>query len=417
MIDATRRPLGYIESLMAVTHEEMAGATQIAHAVFLEGPVTGAMCSAAVMALARTTAILRCSIQDVDGALRFVENVSPEAIWGGMISAPTVEQQQMLIGDEVDRPLKMGGPLARVTWIDGPSALQAGFVLVMHHAVTDAASICDFVARILAHMDRDDEQLDMTEHHEPVPIAVDEYLKKVSQGVPASFGASVPHQNVAGASERRTQWHTDVLSASGLRRLRQQCAQRSVKPHSLITAALCVASHASGACPVIVPLKTAVSLRGLRTYGIPKGIGLACYIAVADTPVNVESDDIWEIARLYDRGLFRTILRQCNTVPPTNLGEIRAFVKKLASAGAFASGIAVSNFGDTTPPEIRRFRVLDYSSLVNRRAGNFLVSLQADYFRGTARFRMVFPHPLVSKDTQSSMSTRFMDVVSECAAS
>ncbi len=31
------------------------------------------------------------------------------------------------------------------------------------------------------------------------------------------------------------------------------------------------------------------------------------------------------------------------------LGEIRALVKKHASASAFTSGIAVSNFGDTTP--------------------------------------------------------------------
>lgn len=405
-----QRELGHIETVMAMTHRELRGTTQIAHLIHLRGQIDYTQLQEAANILFDQFAILRCTIMESDGAFHFMETLTFDRIPIRQISIGDSSCWRVILDDEADAPLIQTEALWRLTLITSSVGDDTRLVVVGHHAIADWTGLEVLFTQLLFILDRtiSGEQMEVV-HHDIHP-PVDDFLRHPMEAVPAPASrGQIKFVRPAPLACRKTRGQGAMLDAVQYARLQQRCAQENVKLHSLLSAALCQSAYILGLVESPVPVWTPVSLRVFGELRRKSEPDLSCYISVADTPVDVTSGDIWSIARQYEMDLFRYTRHYCLRRKKIDARALVAQVHAIRDSQAFLQGFSITNVGDTVLPVCRNFTIEDYVTRVNRLAGNFAASVQVDVFKQNLRFTFVYPEPLWDEYTVTGLCQSFID--------
>jgi hypothetical protein len=405
----SHRKLGYIETVMALTHRELRGTTQIAHLIHLRGHIEYAQLRLAAKILFGQFSILRCVIKETDGVFFFSEILTFDRIPIRQVVIADPGAWRAILDEETDSPLEQTESLWRLTLISGPGSDDARLVVVGHHAMADWTGLEVLFFRLLSILDRimSGEPVETVRHDIPRPI--DEYLRRPVPPATPAPRSKIQFVQPAPLADRRTRGQSALLDPGQYSQLQQRCAQENVKVHSLLSAALCLTAQALGLVDSPVPVWTPVTLRIFGDLRRKPEHDLSCYISVADTPLDVSSGDIWSIAKDYENKLFRYTRNYCLHRKEVDMRALKSLVNGIKTSRDFLQGFAITNIGDLVLPESSHFTIEDYVSSVNRLAGNFAAAVQVDVFKQKLRYTFIYPEPLWDEATATALCRSFTD--------
>jgi len=405
-----RRQLGYIESAMAVLHQEARGTTQICHLVTLRGAVSYRAVVAAAHAIRAEFVVLRCRIMQRGGRLCFEEFPVATGLPVCRRSVADRAGVEALFQQEVDVPLDAARELWRLTFVSEAGG-EHTLVIVCHHAASDYVGLAGLVERLLLRLDQVLCGTPFDIATRVLSPAIDDFLRSGdSHPLPRAPRSSVSRDRSAPVERRTTRVLPMRLEPAQYRRFKAACELHELRPNSVLSAALCLAAETVGLAQSPLPFKTAVSLRVFPAVAARVDVPVGCYLAVADLPVTLGGRGLVEVAAELEAALFRTFTGACMSKTEFDLTALRSELSAFRDGPTFHQGFGVTNVGEYAwKRDYENFRVTDVLTTVNRIAGNYALVLQADVFDEVLRLRFVYPDPLL----RTAMVKRVVAAVSE----
>lgn len=408
---ATERPLGHIETLMALMHAHAGGTTQCSGMVTLVGPpLEFAAFTRAVAAVLQRHPALRGRIEPRGAGFVLLACEGSGHIEVARAPAWAAGNPLAYFTGETNRTLDPAQSLCRFGLLVGRH--EQHIVFVCHHAIIDASGFHEVLDDLLAALDGAPEARsaasgdapahDLPPADEGLPPPVDELLLPPlplpPQQSPAA-AAPVAYAAWAPLSARATALLGWSLAPARLQAFQQRCNDARLKPHSVISAALAQAAHACGVATDPASVKTAVSLRELRLAAkAADPARLGCHIAVADTPLALAGRSLREVALDYEQQLLAQVLQRGarrQTFDAATLGEA---VHALRDSHHFRHGFAVTNLGQIRLGErCAHLRVGGYVAAAKRVAGNHAFALHVQTFAAQLGLLLVYTQPLVAR--------------------
>ncbi len=406
-IGLTKRKLGHVETVMAMSQKFADGTTQGALVITVRGKVTyGALIDAANMVFRKYT-LLRCMIELHLDDLYFVEHNDFNRIIVNYKQVISFEDWENTEGEYLHDTIDQARSLWQLSLLDNDD--EHKIVLVLHHAIVDADAAKEIVKDLLSFIDDIMCGTDVACEPLGMPPAVDDFLSPY-------FGAAaegtvkcnpIPYHVHSSMESRRTRFQHDKLCISDYSILENKCKKDHISIDSAFSSALYLAAVSSGLAHPPVSFRTAVSLREYASTKRPFMNELGCYIAVADTTLDVQNQDFLLTANEYYKKLLTNTISHC--VKKKNISTVDVYnnVESMKVGGNF-SGFAITNTGEMNPSEeFECFSVEDVYNITNRVGGNHAFVLQVSTFKGEPRFIFSYVDPLLQKSKFDQLCKHF----------
>lgn len=393
MMPTQGRPLGQIETSMALLHE-LNGSTQTCSLLSFSGPLSATQLQHAARALHRRHPLLRSRIVEHEQALHFQADVPFTAI--DLRCAPVLAEQSVaaLLQQQLEQVLDPQRALWSLLLLSTPAADQHQLLLSCHHAIADAVSMQLLLGELLSNAERllTNAALDDTEV--PLAAALEDHLLDGEQHPsPSATLAAIAYQANLPVSQRRTGIRRLLLDRRLTTRLQQHAREQGLSLNSLLAAALLKAA-AESEFGAQICINTAVSLRQRANRPITNMV-LGCYIGVASHCLTVTGRSLPSVALDYQHQLRASLPHQAHRSVLSSLASNRTRIGALPEQQGFTQGIALTNHGACVFPVYRHFQLLDYANVASRVAGNFAVALHVTGFAGALSLCCTFPMPLM----------------------
>ncbi|NRR33512.1 hypothetical protein HSX11_25380 [Oxalobacteraceae bacterium] len=409
MTTTTLRPLGAMETRMALMHRELHGTNQGCQICRLDGAVPSHAIWAAAAELFHSYQALRCAIVEQDGVLHFAEHgkFARIQILERLLHADgdPDEQRQHAFEEELNHPLEEISSLWRLMIVRGPAPADVSLVLTSHHAIVDGLAGFNLIDDLLKKIDR---QLGAP-RGEPagdaaLDPAIDQFLLPAREqaGVaPPAAAAGAAFRQLAPVWARRTRNEYVVLSGEEYAQLQSQASATRQTVNSLLGAALASAAVEVGMATTPVPLKSAVSLRHVA----PATARLGCYIGVADAGLALEQPlDV--VAKDYETQLFVRIGRQCMRRSTVRPEALLATIAQGLESTSFSAGIGLTFPGTIAlSGRFEHFAVRSYDAAANRVGGNLAVVATVIGFHDQLTLGLAFVEPLIERATVAALGS------------
>lgn len=411
------RKLGLVETQMALMQRRFCGSTQGCQMTVLEGMVPPAAVWSAARALFARHRGLRCAVVDREGELFFVDHSDFARIEVTSRVLDDAGERERVYAEVLNRQLDAHVALWRLEVVTTPRDRETALIFSCHHSIVDGASLMSLVEELLTLIDGTIHGTASRVDARGVPAPIDDYL--LEQNGPAyrdTISCSpIPYVRSAHVEARVTVVHPLTIPPAEHERLQEIAKHNHFGLNALLGAAVGVAAVRSGLAGSPVALKTAVSLRERA----PKGVGeLGCYIAVADTSLEIEGTGLCALARVYERKLLTYIFKNCFRRKVLSTDLIRKSVAELAESPSFPHGAGLTNVGEVS---LRRaydhFQLKDYRAAANRNAGNNAFVVTAMSFDGELRLPITYTEPLMDRASIERVAVALSQVLTACANS
>lgn len=385
------RRLSDVEASFAQVHALLAGTTQVATLVTVDGLFERRALTSGVRAWARRLPILRLRIVQEQDALWFAEGpdgVEPAQLRIGPL--PSFLTPEDLLTQELNDVLAAGGPLWRLRVAADPASGRTHLLFVRNHAISDGYSTSWIVRELL---DRLFAAARPTQDaHARVARNGDELTIRTPGGQPPqepAASAALPFFARHHQPERAAGFQSLSFSPAESRAIKRLCTDGGITVNQFFAAAL---TEAFGSVTGRTELDffTAASLRG-RYQEEPALADLGCFITVLKQPVRADGLPLVAAARRYRAGFEAADAAWRPARRPHT--EIRRSVLELGALEAFP-GICITNLGVLDPalgPHAER--VTAFRTVVNRTAANYAVVLHLSTFRGAFDAALAYGTP------------------------
>jgi hypothetical protein len=411
------RPLGQIETMMALSHEIAHGTAQGVLALELKGRLEIDALREAIRALHAKYAALRCIIQvGSDGQYSFEESASLEAIEIGYANTLQGDGRDA-VAVELGRVLDASRALWGVSLWSVSDASRHLLILRTHHAIFDGDSLHALVEELLGWCHhflhgRAGDGGPMVAGSVPLALPIDGYLQPAAPPKPSPSEAAavlMPHAVFAPLGSRHTRYLRTGLGASDTLELKQRCRAGGLEPHAVLSALLVRVAHEVGFCVGPVDFKTAVSLRACVPQEAVSVMSPACYVAVAGTRLEAGTASLSELAAHYQRALFGAVMRQASRLGPMSVETVRAHLVSAVEATQF-NGFGITNLGVLALRQVwPEFEVTDYLPLTRRVAGHHAFALHVLEFRQELSLIFVYTEPLMDRSVLGRIADVFVN--------
>lgn len=400
------RPLGYIETLMALSHAELGGTTQCTYELLLHGRAEPEGLRRAAQETFGKYASLRVVIVERGGALHFVMDDDFSRIEIRAATLPSPASWKREVDRELHEPLDAGKALWRVALLSAEGSERHCLVFTFHHAIMDFSAFNEVLMDLLRRMDQEQAEQGASTSI-PLPPAIDAFLSPREVEPRAGAARPIPWASHAPLCGRRTRALLDELGAADLARLDALCERERITLNAVLSAILARAAVDAGICTSPVSFKTAVSLRDCARAASAEPIVMGCYMAVAEAELEVDGRGDTALARALERGLMASVVRDCLGSRAFDTPGLRERLSALRSGGAFG-GLGMTNIGTLDlPVSFQSFVLEDLVPLANRVAGNHAVVAHVYRSRGTLKTLLVYPEPLLDARTVATIRERF----------
>lgn len=395
MPTVTSRPLGQIETSMALMHQ-LSGTTQTTSLLRLSGALPAEVMQRAAAALHARHPLLHSRIVEHSHALHFCADVPFAQIDVQCVASPENVQPDELLQQQLAQVLDPSRQLWRLLLLSDPQANRHLLLLTCHHAIVDAASLVQLLDELLEDCERLHGGLPLQRTAEPLPGALEEHLTATTTPAhacttppPLPFLQTLP-------LEQRTTGVSRLLLPKGLSsHLQNLAGKQKLSLNSLLAGALLKSAQDIGLGSQI-RIGTAVSLRqrAARTVASSR---IGCYIGVAHQCLTVANRPLLDVARDYQQQLRTSLPMQALRQPDISLAARRGAIERLREQQHFSQGIALTNHGSIHFSPRRHLQIHDYANVASRVAGNFAVALHVTRFQGALSLCFTFAKPLMSE--------------------
>lgn len=406
-----KRKLGNIETQMAVMHDVMNGTTQGSQITTLRGKIDFYALKEAAATIFWKYALLRCAIEKIDEALWFVEHDEFSRIEISAVSIANAQEWEYFYLTELGKVLNQSRALWRVTLVSGPAKDEFRIVFTCHHAIIDGSGFYVLINELLAIVEKTMLGIIDSPDQVGMPEAIDEYLLPANAELytDSTQCGAIPYTRYASLSERRTRVAYRTTIQDQYERFEHRCKMDGINVNSALSAIIALASHAVNICMSPVSFKTAVSLRERVSTKPGYENKLGCYIAVADTAIEVAGKSVREIALNYEKKLFTYIVKNCLRRRDTDLTAIQIKVMSLDERKLFPQGIGITNLGKADLiTQYKNFCIVDYEGINNRVAGNVAFVFHIVVLNATLKIKVVYPEPLIEDERIEQLCDSFM---------
>lgn len=395
MLENQGRPLGQIETNMALMHE-LNGSTQTASLLSFAGPLSAATLQRAAEKLHWRHPLLHSRIVEQAGALHFKTDVNFAQIKvhnHPLLSGQTPAQ---LLQRQLDSVLDPQRQLWRVLLLSTPDRSHHHLLLTCHHAIADAVSLTQLLGELLSLCESQQIGGPSQVQQAPLAPALETHLAPETAPLPpCETPAPVRFLQTVPLARRRTGIRRLLLDSKTSNELRRLAKARGLTLNSVLAAALLKAS-----CELDlgtqIRINTAVSLRQRAATPIDNS-AIGCFIGVANHCLPVAARTLGSIAIDYQRQLQASLPHMAKCMPAQDLDAMRTRIHSLRSYQSFVHGIALTNHGAIEFPHYRHFKLLDYANAASRVAGNFAVALHVTGFAAALSLCFTFPVPLMDE--------------------
>jgi NRPS condensation-like uncharacterized protein len=408
VISLSKRKLGLMETSMAMSQKFADGTTQGALVITLRGEITYRSLRAAAELVFKKYKLLRCMIETYQDDLYFVEHNDFSRIAISYWQVASFNDWEKTEGGDLHDTIDQSVALWRLSLLSN-SDNQHKIILALHHAIVDADAAKAVVRDLLNFADSIMRGKAVAFDELGIPPAVDDFL-------PPYYGASqnnvvkcnpIPYHIHSSLEGRRTHFLHDKLSISDYAFLLDKCKKDHISIDSAFSAALSLAAVSSGIAHPPVSFRTAVSLREYAATKRTFMNELGCYIAVADTTLDVKDQDFLLTANEYYKKLLAHTIS--HSLKRKNISTVDVFnnIESMKEGKNF-SGFGITNVGEMNPAaEFECYSVEDVYNITNRVAGNHAFVLQVSTFKGEPRFIFAYVEPLLQRHVIEKLCEHF----------
>ncbi len=403
-----RRKLGAIETAMALSLGLTQGTTQGALVISLTGVMTQNALRDAAELVFYKYALLRCRIQIEADDLYFIEHNDFERIavdFVPMVNFDDWENQEI---EELHDTLDQTKALWRLRLFSTAGG-EHKIVLVVHHGIVDADGAKALVRDLLSFTDILLRGKQVAFEAGGLPPSVDDILPVyVDRGADEVVRCDpIPYQTSVAIEVRRTRFLRTKLKILDYSVLGNNCRRDRISIDAAYAAALSFAAISSGLAHPPLAFKTAVSLREYAATKRQFTNELGCYIAVADTALEVKNPNFLATAQEYHKKLMAHTINHSLKKKNTSTAAMRRSIESAKSEQSF-NGFGITNIGEMNPTAaFERFSIEDIYNLTNRVAGNHAFVLQVSTFRGEPRFIFTYVDQLLRKEVLEKICDDF----------
>ena len=403
-----KRKLGHMETVMAMSQKFADGTTQGALVITVRGKITFSALLDAAEIVFRKYTLLRCMIETHLDDLYFVEHNDFSRIAVNYKQVTSFDDWEDTEGEYLHDTIDHVSALWQLNLLS-KSEDEHKIVLVLHHAIVDADAAKEIIRDLLCYTDDSMRGIHVSFDPLGIPAAVDDFLSPY-------FGTSadgaikcnpIPYHISSSIGSRRTRFMHDKLSVSDYSNLENKCKKDHISIDSAFGSALYLAVVSSGLANPPVAFRTAVSLREYAATKRPFMNELGCYIAVADTTLEVENQDFLLTANEYYKKLLVNTIK--HSVKKKNISTVDVYnnINSMKTGNDF-SGFAITNTGEMNPSaKFECFSVEDVYNITNRVGGNNAFVLQVSSFKGEPRFIFAYVDPLLHKNVFEVLCKHF----------
>lgn len=395
MTTVTGRPLGQIETSMALMHQ-LNGTTQTTSLLSLSGALSAEVIQRAAAALHARHPLLHSRIVEHSNALHFCTDVPFAQIDVQCVASPENLQPNELLQQQLGQVLDPSRQLWRLLVLSNSQADRHHLLLTCHHAIVDAASLVQLLDELLEDCERLYGGLALQRTAELLPEALEEHLTAAT--TPAHACTTPPPMPFLQtlALEQRTTGVSRLLLPKGLSsHLQNLAGQQQLSLNSLLAGALLKSAQDIG-LGTQIRIGTAVSLRQRAARTIASS-SIGCFIGVAHQCLAVANRPLLDVARDYQQQLRTSLPMQALRQPDIGLVARRSAIELLRQQQHFSQGIALTNHGSIHFSPRRHLQIHDYANVASRVAGNFAVALHVTRFQGALSLCFTFAKPLMSE--------------------
>ncbi|WNO10699.1 hypothetical protein [Teredinibacter sp. KSP-S5-2] len=401
------RQLGEMEMRMALFHEKLNGSTQGVQVIYFNGDITAELFRNIASHIHAHYQALQCKIEQRDDTLWFSEGVNLDQIEISYCETMTSESLDTFIHNAVDTPIDANKSLWRLQLVKCLDSNQNALILSAHHSIIDANGMHE-IGNVFflsaAHYLAENTLPELT--HYPLQKPIDDLLHDGTPPFATPSAYQQPHDGPCPIKYRKTHWQTLVISKEENSKFTERCQQDKLKPHSVISAALCQALADAGLAHAPFVFGTAVSLRFLQDSNPEYQHPLGCYMAIASNMLEPEKMDLNALAEHYNRELMQHIMLGCLKKLPSNLSALNQGINVMQNNIAFTQGAGITNMAEVgIQTRYGDLIINDYRMLANRVSANFSMVAHCYEFNGSQIIGLVYPSPCLSDATAVTVKT------------
>ena len=421
------RPLGSIESRMAVMHE-LAGNTQTTSVVDLDVMLDQARLKIAVDLWLQTFEILSSRLVTTKSSFELHKtDLEAESILSkitlsdnyDLSHATTVCLNSLLLANKA---------LVAVVLLEDAKKQCSHIALTFHHSIVDGLSIATLVESLLGYYQTGVNSL--ARNKQTVAPALEQFLSLQEKGVAekkllktvtneTSIASKetpddlpveliVPQWKVEESveiSRRSSAYLETCFDHQTMLQLKIVSKELNSTLNTLLTYAFCRAIAELQQRNSISCL-TAVSLRNRVQAGINDDV-IGCYIKVLPHTVSV-STSLNLFIDSYQQKLSRSAQQLTSVQDDISLVLLRQRAKSLQRIKAFSHDVAMTNHGQLNlMQDYEKFSIIGYRNLANRNGGNFAIALHIASLDHQMSCAFTYSIPLLNTQTAEKIQVLF----------
>lgn len=396
---------------MALFHEKLNGSTQGVQVIYFKGNITAELFHDIASHIHAHYQALQCKIEQKNDTLWFSDGVNLDQIEICYSETTTSESLDIFVQNAVNTPIDASKSLWRLQLVKYLDNDQNALILSAHHAIIDANGMHE-IGNVFflsaAHYLTEKALPELTRYSLQKPI--DDLLQDGTPPFATPSAYQQPHDSPCPINYRKTHWQTLVLSNEENNKFTERCQQDKLKPHSVISAALCQSLAEVGLAHAPFVFGTAVSLRFLQDSNPEYQHPLGCYMSIASNMLEAEKMDLKALAEHYNRVLMQHIMLGCLNKLPSNLSALNQGIKAMQNNSAFTQGAGITNMAEVgIQTRYGDLIINDYRMLANRVSANFSMVAHCYEFNGAQIIGLVYPSPCLSDATAIAVQTSLQE--------
>lgn len=432
---ATRRELGFVETMAAISHANVRGGAQITATARISGPLQPDVLRSGLDALRAQHPLLRATIQHTAQHAAptywFVVDEPGPAIDLSVIEKDDAAQWKDVAEREMASPIDAGTRLWRAVLLRDPHevAPQHDLLLSFHHAIADGIGIAYVIRDLLRYCNAAATGETIDRGARPLLAAVEARLRQ--QRTTAEYDELVrtmlarqpaltpwPVSAPAPMSKRLSRIASRELGPTTVEELVQRARREGTTVNAALAAAMLIAGARARGIALTASMVTAVSIRRYCEPVVDED-ELGCFISTVRTAHEevAGNSELWQLARAYrDQLLAHVPIEAFRPVAPD-----RSMLSTLFDADAASRQtelprhFGLTNVGaldiadDQGPYRLRAFRLC-----TAQHAGIYVGFLHVTTVGGTMYLDLAYPDPLVPGAWAEAFMDQVARLVSAC---
>ncbi len=390
------RPLGVIETRMALLHSRHAGTTQVTTIVRLRGWIGPGDLMARAKACFDRFPLLRCRIALRDEGLWFEEHDDLTRIECVSMPREDAEHWKREALNELNRPLDQGNALWRCRLLRDPAGADHELILTRAHAISDGQGTSELIDFWLSE--------EPSIRHAALPPSIDSW-----EAAPPSAPSArrLPLRTFPDPGAPRAHCHWFELSAGSTAAFEAQARENGLSLHSLLGARFVRACAAAG-LGARLDLGFAASLRSRMGTEADDYKGV-CAIGVATAQGLDACLPELELARAYGDAIRREAPRLPRRRQWSDRETLRSRILDIAGP-APSSQIGITDLGRVqVSTRYPRLEVVGFHSSASRRSGHPAVTLHASRLDGRLSLALTWAGEKLAPEVISNITRHLME--------